>query len=51
LRKLNLPEIYQEVVDFYLSSSNALLFSLVNIIAKALKIGCSGESEFIPKID
>ena len=48
----------QEVVEFHHSLSKALLFPvevalchLVDIIANALKLVCSGESEVIPKID
>ena len=58
LRKWDLPEVYQEVVEFHHSLSKALLFPvevalchLVDIIANALKLVCSGESEVIPKID
>ena len=58
LRKWGLPEVYLEVVEFHHNPSQALLFPvevahchLADIIANALKLGCSGESEIIPKLN
>ena len=58
LRKWDLSEVYQEVMEYHHSLSKALLFPvkvalchLVDIIVNALKLVCSGESEVIPKID
>ena len=57
-RKWDLPEVYQEVVEFHHSLSKALLLPvevalchLVDIIANALKLVCSGKSEAISKVD
>ena len=58
MRKRDLPEVYQRVVEFHHSLIKALLFPvelalchLVDIIANALKLVFSGESDVIPKID
>ncbi len=58
LRKWNLPEVYQEVVEFHHNPSHAILFPvevahchLADIIANTLKLGCSGESENIPELN
>ncbi|MGY8759892.1 MAG: hypothetical protein ACKVK9_02030 [Nitrospinaceae bacterium] len=55
LRKRDLPEVYQEVVEFHHNPSKAILFPvevahfhLVDIITNELKLGCSGESEITP---
>jgi HD-like signal output (HDOD) protein len=51
LRKSDLPEVYQEVVEFHHNPSKAILFPvevdhfhLVDIITNELKLGCSEES-------
>ena len=51
LRKWDLPEVYQEVVEFHHNPSKAILFPievdhfhLVDIITNELKLGCSEES-------
>jgi HD-like signal output (HDOD) protein len=58
LRKMDLPEAYQEVVEFHHNPSKAIRFSvevthfhLVDFITNELKLGCSRENEIIPKID
>ena len=55
LRKKDLPEVYQEVVEFHRNPSKAIRFSvevahcnLLGIITNELKMGCSGESEITP---
>lgn len=58
LRKWDLPEVYQEVVEFHHNPSHATLFPvevahchLADIIASTLKLGCSGESQNIPEFN
>lgn len=58
LRKWNLPQVYQEVAEFHHDPNNAFLFPyeaahchLADSVANTLKLGCSGESAIIPKLE
>lgn len=58
LKKWNLPEVYQEVAEYHHNPDQALHFPgevahchLADIIANTLKLGCSGESFFVPKLE
>jgi len=58
LRHWNLPEVYQEVVEYHHNPNQAPRFPdevahshLADIIANTLKLGCSGESLIVPKLE
>lgn len=58
LKQWNLPEVYQEVVQYHHNPGKAPQFPdevahchLADIIANTLKLGCSGESSIVPKLD
>ncbi len=58
LKQWNLPQVYQEVVEYHQNPTQAPHFSheaaychLADIIANTLKLGCSGESLVVPELE